>query len=417
MTWTIPTLNGGANVVLTFDATVDNGTSGSTITNSAALSAIDQTESNTGNNTGSVDVIPVGLDLQVNKSVDNNGPTEGNTVTYTVNVENLSTQVATNVLITDVLPIGVTYVAASATGPGATYNGPTRTLTWTIPTLNGGANTNLSFQATVDGGTAGSTITNNAVLTSLDQTEDNAANNTGSANIDPVAFDVSVVKSVSASNPEEGSEVTYTISVENTSGSAGTGIVITDIVPTGVTYVPGSINAPPGIVTDENNPSTTGLTWSIASLGAGVDVDLTFRAVVGAGTAGSTITNTASRTASDQVDSNGSNDSSSADINPVGIDLEITKVVSESNPEEGETITYTVTVTNLTTQDATNVTVQDVIPAGITYVPSSVTGPGASYDGVTTTLSWNVGTVSQGSPVVMTYQVTVDTGCIIRYID
>jgi len=409
LTWSIPTLAGSDSSVLTFQATVDNATSGSTITNSAELTSVDQTESNASNNIGSVDINPVGLDILVNKAVDNSGPTEGDTVTYTIDVENLSSQPATNLNITDALPVGITYVAATATGPGATYTAGTRTLTWAIPTLNPGVSTSFSFEATVDSGTAGSTVTNAAELTSLDQSEDNAANNIGSVNINPVAFDIAVVKAVDVTNPEEGSEVTYTINIENTSGADGANIVINDIVPSGVTYVTGSITAPVGVVTDESNPTTTGLEWTIASLVGGADIDVSFRALVDAGTAGSTISNVASRTSSDQVDSNATNDSGSVDINPVGIDLEILKVASDASPEEGDTITYTITVTNLTTQSATNVTVSDVLPAGVTYVAASASNAGA-YTAGTRTLDWSIGTVAQGSPVSLTYDVTIDTG-------
>ena len=61
-----------------------------TITNTASLTSLDQTEENAGNNTDTADVTPVGIDLQVLKTVNNANPEEGATVTYTVTVENLS---------------------------------------------------------------------------------------------------------------------------------------------------------------------------------------------------------------------------------------------------------------------------------------------------------------------------------------
>ena len=60
--------------------------------------------------------------------------------------------------------------------------------------------------------------------------------------------------------------------------SQGSGIVATDIVPNGYTYVAGSIAG--GDSRDATNPATSGLTWTINSLGAGASVTLTFQATV-----------------------------------------------------------------------------------------------------------------------------------------
>jgi len=378
LTWLIPNLAGAAGSVLTFNTTVDAGTAGTTITNSASLSNIDQSESNTINNTGTVDINPVGLDIEILKAVDSPTPTEGDTVVYTITANNLSSQAATTVNISDVLPTGITYIASSVTGPGANYDAGTNTLTWTLATLAGGASEILTFSATVDPSTAGTTVSNSATLVSLDQTDDNAANNIGTVNIAPVGFDIAIAKSVSAANPEESSVVTYTINVENISAAPGTNIVVTDIVPSGVTYVASSIAGPAGVVTDDLDPAGTGLTWSIPSINASATLTLSFQASVDLGTAGTTVTNTANRTSSDQVDSNPVNDA--------------------------------ITVTNLTTQDATNVNISDVLPVGITYVPASVTGPGANYDAGTRTFTWTLPTVSNGTPIVLDYDVTVDSG-------
>ena len=73
---------------------------------------------------------------------------------------------------------------------------------------------------------------------------------------------------------------------------------------------------------------------------------LTLTATVDAGTGGSTITNTAAVTASDQTDSNPANDTDSADLTVQSIDLAVTKTVDNATPNEGATVSYTVTLTN-----------------------------------------------------------------------
>ena len=47
-------------------------------------------------------------------------------------------------------------------------------------------------------------------------------------------------------------------------------------------------------------------------------------------------------------------------------DLVVTKTVDNGTPDEGDTITFTVTVTNSGSIQVTNVSLDDVLPAGLT---------------------------------------------------
>jgi uncharacterized repeat protein (TIGR01451 family) len=60
-------------------------------------------------------------------------------------------------------------------------------------------------------------------------------------------------------------------------------------------------------------------------------------------------------------------------------DLEVSTVVDNPTPINGETVNYTITVTNNGPDDAASFTVQTTYPAGLTYSGGSVSGsPGAS---------------------------------------
>ena len=81
---------------------------------------------------------------------------------------------ATNVIVTDNLPAGVTFV--SATPSQGTYN--QNTGLWTIGTVNAQANVTLTLRGNV---TQAGTRTNTATITSVDQNDENPNNNTASA--------------------------------------------------------------------------------------------------------------------------------------------------------------------------------------------------------------------------------------------
>ena len=76
-------------------------------------------------------------DYTVTKSVDDDTPNVGDTINFTLEVVNLGPDPAKNVIINDILPPGLTFVAASMTG-GDTQNQSAPNLEWMIGTLGVG---------------------------------------------------------------------------------------------------------------------------------------------------------------------------------------------------------------------------------------------------------------------------------------
>ena len=107
--------------------------------------------------------------------VDDGTPSEGDAIVYTVTVTNKGPDDATGVVVTDMLPNGVTFVSSRA----ATGSYRPSTGTWDIGGLAArrierlapGQSATLRIAATVDAGTAGSTIHNPASVTQLDQVD------------------------------------------------------------------------------------------------------------------------------------------------------------------------------------------------------------------------------------------------------
>ena len=130
-------------------------------------------------------------------------------------------------------------------------------------------------------------------------------------------------------------------------------------------------------------------TWTIGTIDSGVKCHVNHSSHdVDAGTAGSTITNTVTNVTLDQVDSNTTPDDLSESVT-VGnsTDLVITKIVDNGTPDEGDTVTFTVTVTNNGPAQASNVSIDDALPAGLTI--GSVT----PSTGTWTDPTWTIGTL------------------------
>ena len=100
------------------------------------------------------------LDLSIIKSDDIDPIVAGNTLTYTIVVNNSGQGEATNVVVTDTLPEEVTYVSTN----GCT-NDPNGVPTCNLGNILSGGSASFGVEVTVDVGTSG-TITNQASVTS-----------------------------------------------------------------------------------------------------------------------------------------------------------------------------------------------------------------------------------------------------------
>ncbi len=247
---------------------------------------------------------PATPDLEIVKTVDNSTPIEGETITFTVSVTNPGEFPATGVQVTDQLPSGITYQSHSA----SQGNFNTSTNIWDIGTLADGDTTTvtLSITASVNSGTIGSTITNTAEITSLNETDPQLGNNSESAGITVVQpqADIQVTKIVDNQVPIEGDFVTYTVSVTNNGPRDATNLRIIDQLPNGITFQ--SSNPSVGVYN-----SSTGI-WDIGTFVNGATASLVLNVRVDSGTEGSTINNTASVNNSDQPDPNVNNNSATA---------------------------------------------------------------------------------------------------------
>lgn len=89
-------------------------------------------------------------------------------------------------------------------------------------------------------------------------------------------------------------------------------------------------------------------------------------------------------------------------------DLSLTKTVNDTIPQNGDVITYTLTLTSGGPGTTTNIKVADVLPAGLVYQSSNATI--GSYD--PNTGIWDVPTLAAGASAVLNINVEVDLSTI-----
>jgi len=199
----------------------------------------------------------------------------------------------------------------------------------------------------------------------------------------PTFSDLSVLESVSNATPNVGGEIIFTVTVSDLGPDSATNVQVSDLLPAGLTFV--FATASQGTYT-----SASGI-WTVGTVSTSAPQTLSIGALVASP---GTQTNTAAIFHADQIDPNPANNSASVTETPQQADLSLSESVSNATPNVGGEITFTVTLSDLGPNSATNVQVSDLLPAGLTFVSASPSqGAYTSASGM-----WTVGTVSTSAP-------------------
>ena len=311
-----------------------------------------------GNKTSSVNItVP---EIIPNKTADIENPNFGDEVTYTVNITNVGKSNAVNVAVRDVLGEGLELISAD----GGVYNPITRTITWTV-NLNSGETKSFKVVAKVIGY---GNVTNSLVV----------GNKTSAVDVDVPE----IIPSKDADNkyPNFGDSIDYTITVNNIGKADAKHVVVVDRLDKGLKYVSSSHNG----VYDEASHTVT---W-VVDIAAGSSLDLTVTAFV---EEYGVLTNIVSV----------GDKSASVDVNVP--EIIPNKTADIENPNFGDNVTYTVTVTNDGNADAKAVVVRDVLGKDLKFV--SATGT-YTFDEATNTITWTVD-VDAGKTETFTVVATV----------
>lgn len=219
------------------------------------------------------------------------------------------------------------------------------------------------------------------------------------------AATIGVSKTVSG-DPNPGGTLTYQIVVSATGGGFSE-IELTDSLPVSVTYVANSLSSSnPGFIVAENNGV---ITSSVFALNSNTQVVVTFQATItDSAPIGSSIVNTV--VVDDKSNTESVPDSATVTVEKRvdPIDLFIDKKVVGGDHLPGGTIEYSIVVST-TANAARNFVLTDTLPAGLTYVPNSLsTTAGFSIAESGGTLASTEYFLNPGTMVQATFAVTID---------
>ncbi len=196
----------------------------------------------------------------------------GTSIIYNITLSNTGDLPASNVIVTDTLPVSTTIVDSSHT---YTCDSSSNTVTWQFPFLQGGTSESISLELQVDAD-APSSITNQVTGTMTEADPDsnnNQAQHTTTISSPPAGPDIAVSKTGPSSIPV-GFPLEYDITIVNQGGQIATGVIATDTLPTNVTFISSTHEA----YNTTYNASTGEVSFAIGAMPPGETYHITLHA-------------------------------------------------------------------------------------------------------------------------------------------
>jgi uncharacterized repeat protein (TIGR01451 family) len=421
-TFTVPltgTLNKAHRLLWTFEAASNNNQSttllfqyGGTVRNS--VSDATGTSTTLADSNASFCTTPP-ANLVFSKSVDKPSAAPGDALAYTLTFANTSGATdATGATVVDTLPAGVTFSSATLNGSPVTPTG-TNPYTFTVSssgaaagTIAAGASGTLVIDATVGNplDAAIASVTNDATLSSTQTSPIGASATTGITGRGAPGGTPSLAIALAAdrTTAAPGDTVTYTVTVVNVGTAGASDVTVSDALPIATYYGFGACSG------GCTNAAGT-LTWNVGSLAAGASATYTFTMLAGSAglPAGVTvIPDTASAAATGVGAVTSGTVNVTLDGNPI---LALAKSASPaSGLAPGDTVTYTLVVSNTGSAAASDVVVGDPIPSNASFAGNiAATAGSGAFDAVGNKVVFTVGSLASGASATLTFDATVGT--------
>ena len=326
----------------------------------------------------------------------NTAAQKGETITYVIKITNKGNEDTNGIRTIDSIPEG-TELASISEGGALNNDGK---IVWKND-IKAGETVTVSFKVVV---TADSIdLINNIAKVNGEETPETktpviTANKT--AQVVTIVDKEEVLENRDA---KVGETIRYTITAKNTTEVDGK-TVIKDSIPDGTSFVEESIKGEGNF--DKENGT---ITWNNVVVPAKGEVSVSFDVVVNEKTTAGEVVKSVSNTAT-------IGNTPTEEVETKVANITGTKSVDKTEAKVGETLTYTITLTNSGNGDG-KVTVTDRVPEGTTIKDSEING----YDSKTNIMTWKDVEVKAGKSVELTFEVIVnDNTSIIKnkaYVD
>ncbi|MGH0460006.1 cell surface protein, partial [Bacillus paranthracis] len=351
--------------------------------------------------------------LTTQKSADKSIVSVGDTITYTTTITNTGNTAATNITFTSAIPASITFIPNSFTINGVQQSGAQPALGVTIPNIAPGETVTVTFQVNVISVPPSNSIMGNDTILYSYTVDPNGTPITTSISTNIVTNPVldamiTMVKSVDQTLVTLGDTITYTTILTNSGNTNATNITFTDLIPDGTTFITDSVTID-GITQIGLNPNT-GIT--IGLIAPNSSISIAFQVTATSTPVQNPIANSATASYTFIADPNAPIVSRNVTSNTVFTTINTANILSLKQVDKsfshiGDTLTYTVVLTNNGNSSAQNVIFTDTVPSVTTFIANTFSINGVPQSGADPSNGVNIGTITAGTTVTVSFQVTV----------
>ncbi len=329
-----------------------------TLTNTATVSASNEAADSDSDNSATATITVNCASIGISKTADAGTVVAGSQIGYTITVTNGGAGTAHGVTMTDTLP----------SDPG---------LSWSVGTTTGGWSCSITSGVLTCGGvdfdlgpSASASVhitspTTAATCGTVDNTAHVATSNDGSGNasasITVNCPNVSVLKTAANGTINAGDTASFTIVVSSDGTGTATGVTLNDPLPAGISWTEDSpfCDIAAGVLTCDFGDMAAGTSHTVHVSGLTDATDC------------GTLTNTATVSADNEAPGSGQDNTSTATITVNCPDVTVVKTADQGTINAGDTASFTIVVSNDGAGTATGVTLNDPLPAGISWTEDS----------------------------------------------
>lgn len=409
----VGTVNPGQTVTVTFQVQITAIPPNGKIENTASVTYISQPNPSEPPITTTVTTPTVTLPVRTanpnpQKTVDREFASIGDTLTYTITLQNTGNIPATDVIITDSIPTGTTFIPGSITINGVSQPNLTPTTGIPVGTLNPRQIVTVTLEVQVTALPPNGIISNEANVTYTSQPDPTLPPitiTTPTPIAETIVQNAELVstKTVDLQIANIGDALTYTITLENIGNIPMTNVSVIDQPPVGTQFIVDSVTV--------NGGSQLGVDPSIGipigTIQPNQIVTITFQVTITNIPPNGVVTNVGSVNFTSQPNPNEPPITETEETPPVNTEIinsiiNPSKTADRNNVDIGDIITYTVTFQNLQTVQLTDIVFTDPIPTGTTFIPNSVTINGTPTSNIDPALGIPLGTLNPSESVVVT---------------
>ena len=357
----------------------------------------------------------VEANILITKNLDRQFATIGDEITYTIVLKNTGNVAAQNVLFIDTIPSGTSFVHDSVKVDSVTIPGLNPQTGISFASISPNISHTISFKATVETIPSDSFVENMALVnySYILNSGEPPISRSGISNevsTEILNANITINKAVDKQYVQLGDNITYTINVTNIGNTQASSVIIYDTIPNGTSFINNSVS-----IDNVNKPGLNPLSGiDVSPLNPNQAKVVKFKVLtIETIPFNKLLPNSSTADFKYIVDPNEDPREVLVNSNTVITNvnqavLDIMKSVNKQYAEVGDTITYSLDVTNLGSVNANNVFISDIIPSELNFVSNSVSIDGTHIPGITPS-SISLGTLIPNQSKIIEFDAIITT--------